>query len=334
MEPPPAEQPAAVEAAAAAAAAATAKADLQGCDRHSAQAGGQRSRDARSASRRRSRPRQPAGATRAPRRARSRRAAAMAAAAGWHARKDRHGKSQDRTPMSRSTAFSLPTEPIVHEVLIPETITVANLAQKMSVKAAEVIKALMKLGTMVTINQVLDQDTAMIVVEEMGHVAKRAKLDDPEAFLSETEQQPECCRCGAARSGGHRDGSRRSRQDLAARLHPSHARGKRRSRRHHAAHRRLSRGNAARHDHLPRYAGPRSIYGDACTRGEGHRHRDSGGGCRRRRDAADHRGDSPRQGRESADRGGGQQDRQARSQSRAHPAGAGRAVGGAGRVGR
>ena len=84
-------------------------------------------------------------------------------------------------------AFSLPTEPVVHEVLIPETITVANLAQKMAVKAAEVIKALMKLGTMVTINQVLDQDTAMIVVEDMGHIAKRAKLDDPESFLSETQ---------------------------------------------------------------------------------------------------------------------------------------------------
>ena len=60
----------------------------------------------------------------------------------------------------------------------------------MSVKAAEVIKALMKLGTMVTINQVLDQDTAMIVVEDMGHLAKRAKLDDPESFLSETQEAP------------------------------------------------------------------------------------------------------------------------------------------------
>ena len=107
-------------------------------------------------------------------------------AGGWHARKDRHGRA--RTDGSSQHAFSLPTEPVVHEVLIPETITVANLAQKMAVKAAEVIKVLMKLGTMVTINQVLDQDTAMIVVEEMGHVAKRAKLDDPEAFLSETPQ--------------------------------------------------------------------------------------------------------------------------------------------------
>ena len=108
---------------------------------------------------------------------------------GWHARKDRHGKSRPEASAAPH-AFSLPTDPIVHEVLIPETVTVANLAQKMSVKAAEVIKVLMKMGTMVTINQVLDQDTAMILVEEMGHVAKRAKLDDPEAFLSEPTQQP------------------------------------------------------------------------------------------------------------------------------------------------
>ena len=71
----------------------------------------------------------------------------------------------------------------MREVHVPETITVADLAHKMSVKAAEVIKALMKLGSMVTINQVLDQETAMIVVEEMGHMAMAAKLDDPEAYL-------------------------------------------------------------------------------------------------------------------------------------------------------
>ncbi len=110
-------------------------------------------------------------------------------AGGWHARKDRHARGRTEAPTTPH-GFSLPTEPVVQEVLIPETITVANLAQKMSVKAAEVIKALMKLGTMVTINQVLDQDTAMIVVEDMGHIAKRAKLDDPEAFLSETQEVP------------------------------------------------------------------------------------------------------------------------------------------------
>ena len=76
--------------------------------------------------------------------------------------------------------------PVVREVSISETISVAELAHKLSVKAAEVIKAMMKMGTMVTINQVLDQETAMIVVEEMGHKAIPAKLDDPDSLLAET----------------------------------------------------------------------------------------------------------------------------------------------------
>ncbi|MDD3884722.1 MAG: translation initiation factor IF-2 [Gallionella sp.] len=95
-------------------------------------------------------------------------------------RHDKHSKQ-----VEPSHAFSLPTEPMVREISVPETITVAELAQKMAVKATEVIKALMKLGSMVTINQVLDQETAMILVEEMGHLAKAAKVDDPDAFLSE-----------------------------------------------------------------------------------------------------------------------------------------------------
>ena len=79
-----------------------------------------------------------------------------------------------------------PVEFIAREIHVPETISVADLAHKMSVKAGEVIKHLMKLGQMVTINQVLDQETAMIVVEELGHKAIAAKLDDPEAFLDES----------------------------------------------------------------------------------------------------------------------------------------------------
>ena len=83
-----------------------------------------------------------------------------------------------------------PTETRVIEVHVPETITVSELAHKMAVKASEVIKHLMKLGQMVTINQSLDQDTAMIVVEEMGHKAIVAALDDPEAFtVDEVSQQ-------------------------------------------------------------------------------------------------------------------------------------------------
>ncbi|AOF86294.1 translation initiation factor IF-2 [Hydrogenophaga sp. RAC07] len=86
--------------------------------------------------------------------------------------------------------FVAPTEVKVIEVHVPETITVAELAHKMSLKSSEVIKQLMKLGQMVTINQPLDQDTAMIVVEELGHKAVVAALDDPEAFADdETSQQ-------------------------------------------------------------------------------------------------------------------------------------------------
>jgi len=99
---------------------------------------------------------------------------------GWRAGPRGRRQSQQE---DRETNFQQPTEAIVREVHVPETITVAELAHPMAVKAAEVIKQLMKLGQMVTINQVLDQETAMIVVEEMGHVAHAAKLDDPEALL-------------------------------------------------------------------------------------------------------------------------------------------------------
>ncbi|MYM97302.1 translation initiation factor IF-2 [Duganella vulcania] len=85
----------------------------------------------------------------------------------------------------RETNFQAPTEAVVKDVYVPETITVAELAHKMSVKASEVIKQLMKLGQMCTINQVLDQETAMILVEEMGHKAFAAEMDDPEALLAD-----------------------------------------------------------------------------------------------------------------------------------------------------
>ena len=107
-----------------------------------------------------------------------------AARPGWRApRSGRRGERNDGAPAS----FQPAVEQQVQEVHVPETISVADLAHKMSVKASEVIKQLMKLGQMVTINQQLDQETAMILVEEMGHKAFAAKLDDPEAFLVEGE---------------------------------------------------------------------------------------------------------------------------------------------------
>lgn len=110
----------------------------------------------------------------------------------WRAgpRGRRGGTDRDRD--DHRTAMA-PVEARIIEVHVPETITVAELAHKMAVKASEVIKHLMKLGQMVTINQPLDQDTAMIVVEEMGHTALVAALDDPEAFTDEdvSQQQAE-----------------------------------------------------------------------------------------------------------------------------------------------
>lgn len=94
------------------------------------------------------------------------------------------GKGKNRRQAEQHHEPQQP-EFIAREIHVPETISVADLAHKMSIKAAEVIKHLMKLGQMVTINQILDQETAMIVVEELGHTAIAAKLDDPEAFLAD-----------------------------------------------------------------------------------------------------------------------------------------------------
>ncbi len=111
---------------------------------------------------------------------------------GWTAGRGRAGpRHHDKHAKQEETAqhaFSLPTEKVVHEVMVPETITVAELAQKMSIKAIEIIKVLMNLGSMVTINQMLDQETAMIAVEELGHIAKPAKADDPGTYLTESEE--------------------------------------------------------------------------------------------------------------------------------------------------
>jgi translation initiation factor IF-2 len=95
------------------------------------------------------------------------------------------------TSLSGQHGFEMPTEPTKREVLLPESITVAELAQRMSIKATEVIKTLMKMGTMVTINQVLDRDTATIVAEELGHTVKEAQPESPEALLIEEEVEGE-----------------------------------------------------------------------------------------------------------------------------------------------
>ncbi|MBU1363456.1 MAG: translation initiation factor IF-2 [Gammaproteobacteria bacterium] len=103
---------------------------------------------------------------------------------GW--KDNRHGHKKSHKGDDGQGSFQAPTEQVIREVHIPETISVTDLAHKMAIKAIEIIKVMMKMGSMVTINQVLDQETAMIVVEEMGHKAFAAKLDDPDAFLEES----------------------------------------------------------------------------------------------------------------------------------------------------
>jgi translation initiation factor IF-2 len=105
---------------------------------------------------------------------------------GWRGGPRGHRKGEERGERGGATTPEA-AAPAARDVTVSETITVADLAHKMSLKASEVIKVLMKLGQMVTINQVLDQDTAMIVVTELGHNPIAAKLDDPEALLVETE---------------------------------------------------------------------------------------------------------------------------------------------------
>jgi len=100
---------------------------------------------------------------------------------GWRSPKNKHKNVDPNQEQEQN--FVAPSEPVVKDILVPETISVADLGHKMAIKASELIKSLMGMGMMVTINQVLDQETAIILVEEMGHNPKAAKEDDPESLL-------------------------------------------------------------------------------------------------------------------------------------------------------
>jgi len=104
---------------------------------------------------------------------------------GGRRKKKRAPGSAVSVKTSGEHGFEMPTAPVIHEVEIPEAITVSELAQKMSIKGVDLVKSLMKMGVMATINQSLDRDTASLVVEELGHIAKSASDHDLEAEIEQ-----------------------------------------------------------------------------------------------------------------------------------------------------
>ena len=209
---------------------------------------------------------------------------------------------------------SQPRDKQVRDVVVPEAITVQDLANRMAEKGSDLVKALFKMGTPVTINETIDQDTAELLVTEFGHNITRvsesdidiAHDDDVDAVETLVSRPP------VVTIMGHVDHGKTSLLDAlrGTSVVAGEAGG---ITQHIGAYQVKTKGG--RRDHLSRHAGPCRVYADARARRQCDRHRHPGGRSRRRADAADDRGDQPHQGGRRADDRGDQQDRQGRRQS-------------------
>ena len=162
----------------------------------------------------------------------------------------------------------------VRDVVVPEAITVQELANRMAERGADLVKALFKMGSPVTLTQTIDQDTAELLVTEFGHRVKRVSEADIDIDTSADVDAAETLqpRPPVVTIMGHVDHGKTSLLDAIRGADVSCRRG----RRHHPAYRRLS-GDAARQveGHVPRHSGPRGIHRDARARRQRHRHRRS-----------------------------------------------------------